>query len=642
MKFNAKGIRLLCALVLLIAMMPTVGIAAPVAGDQVDLIGIRAVDVKGDTQRIGVSVAKVRPVVLVFLDTACPVSTRYVPTLNKLHKQAHKRGIDFYGVLSDPAITWKEGMNFVNDFNIAFPVIMDTAGDLALRLGPRVSAEAFVISGDDILLYRGRIDDRFAAVSKLRTSFDSHDLRDLIKAVANNKEIKPYENEAVGCIHHTWSRGDEDSSKFGNVTYTRHVAPLLEANCVDCHQQGGVAPFSLENYKQSKRRHEMISYVTHERIMPPWKAVQGFGDFRGSRRLSTHQIALLKTWSENGAELGDADDTMPIVVRQTPKWRLGKPDMVLKMPEPFQVPADGDDIYRYFVLPTNLNEDQFLVALDFSPGDSSVVHHVNYMVDFEGRAHAEDAKDDEPGFSVFGTGSFMDYNAWGIGGWTPGADPYTLDDGVAIWFPKNGDFVLEVHYSLSGQATTDQSEVALYFAKDNISDYVDGVVIGTQDLEIPPGDDSYWRQFSMEIPAGLTLTDVTPHMHFLGREFIAMATLPDGSEIPIIRISDWDFRWQNTYSYRKPVYLPADSRIDVWVRYDNTAANLQNPAINPKVVKWGWETTDEMAELWIGFIPDSHEDRELIVQAADQSFYRSAYVSKKEINQLLARLPEIP
>ena len=103
-----------------------------------------------------------------------------------------------------------------------------------------------------------------------------------------------------------------------------------------------------------------------------------------------------------------------------------------------------------------------------------------------------------------------------------------------MWLPKGGDLVLEVHYHLNGKATADRSEVGFYFAREPVSRYVDGVVIGTQDLSIPPGEENYWRRFSMDVPSGMTLTDVTPHMHFLGREFIAIATLPDGSERPLI------------------------------------------------------------------------------------------------------------
>ena len=634
----ARRFPALLALGCLLAMFSTTAAAAPGAGDTVDLIGVRVTDVNGHHHRVGVSMGKVQPAVLVFLDTACPVATRYVPTLNKLHGDAQAKGVALYGVLSHPDITWQAGADFVDDFGIAFPVILDSAGDLALRLGPGVVSESFVISTADRLVYRGRIDDRFAAVGTLRTRISSHDLRTVMEAMADGGLSEPYATEAVGCFHHDWSRAGATGTGLEKITYNRHIAPLLEANCVECHRQGGIAPFSLEGYDEARRWHRMVTFMTGERLMPPWRAEQGFGAFRDARRLSDHQIALLESWSESGARRGDPADTMPVSVRYGSKWRLGEPDLVLRMPEPFDVPADGDDIYRYFVIPSGFTEDKVVTALDFSPGDPKVVHHANYLMDYGGRARAEDAKDDAPGFSVFGTGGFLDYNAWGIGGWTPGTDPYVLDKGLGMWLPKGGDLVLEVHYHLNGKATRDQSEVGVYFAKEPVSRYVDGVVIGTQDLGIPPGEENYWRRFSMTVPSGMTLTDVTPHMHFLGREFIAIATLPDGGETPLIRIADWDFRWQNTFAYREPVHLPAGSRIDAWVRYDNSADNPQNPALEPETVTWGWETTDEMSELWIGFVPDSPADRQSIVSASERSWYRSADVSDAEIARLVARI----
>ena len=634
----AKRLRALLALGCLLAISPTAALAAPGAGDTVDLIGARVTDVKGQHHRIGVSMGKVQPAVLVFLDTACPVATRYVPTLNKLHGEAQANGVALYGVLSNPAITWQASAEFVEDFGVTFPVILDSAGDLALRLGPRVMSESFVISTNDRVVYRGRIDDRFAAVGKLRTRIGSHDLRTVIQAMADGRQPEPYATEAVGCFHHDWSHAGASGTGLDEITYNRHIAPLLEANCVECHRDGGIAPFSLEGYDNAKRWHRMVSFMAGERLMPPWRAVPGFGAFRDARRLSDHQIALLASWSENGTLRGDADDIMPVSARSPSKWRLGEPDLVLSMSEPFPVPADGEDIYRYFVIPTGFAEDKVVTALEFSPGDAKVVHHANYLMDYSGRARAEDAKDDEPGFSVFGTGAFLDYNAWGIGGWAPGADPYVLDKGLGMWLPKGGDLVLEVHYHLNGKATTDRSEVGFYFAKEPVSRYVDGVVIGTQNLRIPPGEEHYWRRFSMDVPSGMTLTDVTPHMHFLGREFIAIATLPDGSERPLIRIADWDFRWQNTFAYREPVHLPAGSRIDAWMRYDNSADNPQNPAVEPETVTWGWETADEMSELWIGFVPDVPADRQKIVSASERSWYRPAHVSEAEIARLLARL----
>ena len=258
----AKRLRVLFALGCLLAMSSMTAAAAPGAGDTVDLIGVRVTDVTGHHHRIGVSTGKVQPAVLVFLDTACPVATRYLPTLNELHAEAEARGVSLYGILSNPAITWRESVDFVNDFGVAFPVILDSAGDLALRLGPRVMSESFVISTADRVVYRGRIDDRFAAVGRLRTRIASHDLRTVIEALGGGSQPEPSETEAIGCFHHAWDQPGASGTGLGEVTYNRHIAPLLEANCVECHRQGGIAPFSLEGYDNAKRWHRMVTFMT--------------------------------------------------------------------------------------------------------------------------------------------------------------------------------------------------------------------------------------------------------------------------------------------------------------------------------------------------------------------------------------------
>ena len=268
-------------------------------------------------------------------------------------------------------------------------------------LACRMTSESFVISTANRIVYRGRIDDRFAAVGRLRTRITSHDLRDIVEDVSRGGRAEPYETEAVGCFHYAWGELGEPGAGTGEVTWARHVAPLLQANCVEC-RRGGIAPFSLEGYDNAKRWHRMVAWMTDERLMPPWRPVPGSGEFRDARRLSARQIELLWTWSRTGARFGDPEDTMPISTRPVSKWRLGEPDLVLAMREPFEVPANGDDIYRYFVIPAEFAEDKVVVALDFSPGDPRVVHHANYLIDYEGRARAEDAKDEAPGFSVFG------------------------------------------------------------------------------------------------------------------------------------------------------------------------------------------------------------------------------------------------
>ncbi|MBC7528017.1 MAG: hypothetical protein H7308_10755 [Chthonomonadaceae bacterium] len=129
------------------------------------------------------------------------------------------------------------------------------------------------------------------------------------------------------------------SSAPPKVTFARDVAPILYKNCTPCHREGEVAPFSLKTYTDAKKRSRQIAEITQKRVMPPWSAVHGYGSFRDERRLTDPEIAVLKRWADTGASEGDCRGAPPLPSFPS-GWRLGKPDMIIKMPKSYAIPAD--------------------------------------------------------------------------------------------------------------------------------------------------------------------------------------------------------------------------------------------------------------------------------------------------------------
>ncbi|BBM83725.1 redoxin domain-containing protein [Candidatus Uabimicrobium amorphum] len=586
--------------------------------DEANIIGTRAVDTSGNVYKLGFEKG-LGPVAFVFLDTGCPISNRYAPQLNSIFDDSRSKGLSFYGIISDPYTSLTESSRFREKYKLRFPILFDSVGDLAEKLQPKTVPEAFVVNKQDIVAYRGRIDNRFSAVGKRSPKVTSHDLSEAIRSVAKTGMSSVKNTQAIGCIFEAWE------GELEEVTYTRNIEPILRANCIECHQPQGIAPFSLTTYKDTKRRARMVSYVTRNRIMPPWRAKAGHGNFRDEHILGDRQIAMLKKWAKSGRKKGAPQDAMPEVKTTAQKWRLGKPDKVITMPQEFSVPAEGEDIYRYFVIPNVFQEDQIITGLDFRPGDPQVVHHVIYYADYSGKARKADDNDPKPGFSVFGTGGFMEANneAYPLGGWAPGGAPYTLPPGYGIYLPKGQDIVLEIHYHLTGKATTDKSSLAVYFAKKPVDKFVDGIMMGTQNVDIPANKSDYWRHVSMEVPADMQLLDISPHMHYIGKEAKAVVTFPDGKKQSLLYVDDWDIRWQSNYVFREPVKIPAGSRIDTWFRYDNSADNAANPHSPPKNIKWGWQSNDEMCEMYFTIIA-ADKDKAKIQRAAYASWLRSA------------------
>ncbi|MEM7293295.1 MAG: hypothetical protein AAF420_07875, partial [Pseudomonadota bacterium] len=131
-------------------------------------------------------------------------------------------------------------------------------------------------------------------------------------------------------------------------------------------------------------------------------------------------------------------------------------------------------------------------------------------------------------------------------------------------------------------------------------------------------------QVYMDVSADIRLLAVSPHMHYIGKEVKAVATLPDGSQVPLIHIPNWDFRWQNVYMFREPLHLPAGSRVDAWFKFDNSSENPANPHIPPGRVRWGWASDEEMCELWMRFTADDIESLQRVRGAGSRSWGRGA------------------
>ncbi|OUS24239.1 hypothetical protein A9Q99_25230 [Gammaproteobacteria bacterium 45_16_T64] len=573
--------------VLLCTLFGSHSYAVPSTGSPTDIIGTRVIGTNGQFIRIGMDNG-ISPAALVFIDPSCAKTKDYLKDINRLHQSAHKQKIALYGVISSTTHTAKAAQAYVRKHNITAPVIYDGTGELTARLQPQISTESFMVNLSDQLIYHGNID-------KLSMAID---------ATGTDTAIKESNTATAGCPL------PKAQSLPKQVTYNQHIRPLINANCLTCHQDGGVAPFSLKSYTQSKPWAGMMAHVTQSRFMPPWKGISAPGHrFRNERRLTDREIALFSQWSKQGAKEGSIENLMPSPASDNSGWRLGKPDVLLTMDEAFEVPANGKDVYRYFVKKDAIPKDMVIVAVDFKPGDPAVVHHCNFFLDYDQRARKIDAKDPKPGFQVFGNG-FMDYfggssGQFPLGAWAPGGEPVKLPEGMGIPIPAGGDFVIEIHYHLNGKKTKDQSTVALYLAKKPIQKTVTGLFVGTQDVKIPAGEKNYWRHFYMDVSNDLDLIDIAAHMHYIGKDVKIVATLPDGAKKPLLMIKDWDIRWQNVYVYREPIFIPKGSRIDAWFSFDNSADNPANPFKKPVEMKWGWASDEEMAEIYLTVYPHS-------------------------------------
>ena len=139
-------------------------------------------------------------------------------------------------------------------------------------------------------------------------------------------------------------------------------------------------------------------------------------------------------------------------------------------------------------------------------------------------------------------------------------------------------------------------------------DQLGGTVAGFLAFDIPANTTPQFRAI-WNVKSDISLLNVWPHMHYLGRDWEITLERPDGSKENLIRIDDWDFNWQGSYTFPKYIKVPKGSVIRAAALYDNTLANPFNPSFPPVDVGWGEKTKDEMF-----FLPFTYVD----YQAGDE------------------------
>ena len=387
-------------------------------------------------------------------------------------------------------------------------------------------------------------------------------------------------------------------------TFYKDVLPILQNNCQTCHRPGEVAPMSLLTFEETRPWARAIKTAVGSRKMPPWFAEEGYGHFANERRLTTREIETINAWVDAGAPAGRAADAPPAIAFEN-GWNI-KPDMVIEMPKPFELPARGTINYKYIVVTGAFTEDQWVTAAEMRPGNAKVLHHGKVWVRPPGsrwmaKAVPGEAYERESHRDIMGSNAIEEGNDI-LGKFNPGLGAQRFDMlGAAKFVPKGSDLVFELHYTTSGEPTTDVSKLGLVFAKEPPNTrYFFHAGPTAMNLAIPAGDGN--AQVVSEITFGedASLVYAQPHMHLRGKDFELRVISPT-KQITTVLKGKWDFEWQMGYQYAEPVPLPKGSKLQLITHFDNSPANRFNPDPTKKVV-WGPQNWDEMSNSFIGVL----------------------------------------
>ena len=533
--------------------------------------------------------------VVAFTSTSCPISKKYLPTLVRLTHEFPASSCRFLLINPIANDSLDEIQPLLQNRELKAAYVHDKAGELQRQLPATSTADVLVIDSAHTLLYHGAIDDQYGlgySLEKPRQQF----LGNAIQAILAGKRPVIAATNAPGCAL------DKDGEKPATYAYTYHnrISRIVQNHCGDCHREGGSAPFTLSSRDDLLAHKAMIKQVVERGVMPPWFAAppaKGHASpFSNDGSLSTEDRADLLAWLQGDAPLGDTADA-PLPRRYPADWQIGKPDLVVQLPKPVAIKATGVMPYQFLRVELDLEEDRWVEAAEVKPTARAVVHHVLVFV------QTNDGKllGGRAGVSEEGHGFLAAY--------VPGNTFFEYEPGFAKRLPKGSKLVFQMHYTPNGKATTDQTELALRFAKQPPQHEVQVVGIANPRIRIPPGDGNYSNTANLRVPSDAMLMAFFPHMHLRGKAFRYEVSYPDQRQETLLDVPRYDFNWQLAYRRWEPLRLPAGSNLKVTGWFDNSDANPANPDPS-RTVTWGPQTYDEMLLGYIEYyLPTNRAER---------------------------------
>lgn len=405
------------------------------------------------------------------------------------------------------------------------------------------------------------------------------------------------------------------------LTFNKDIAPILFRNCAPCHRPGQAAPFPLLSYSDAKKHARQIGEVTASRYMPPWLPERGFGEFAHDRSLSAPEIERIQRWIADGASEGAPAD-LPPPPEWKSEWQLGPPDLVVQVPQPYQLRAEGKDVYRNLVVPIPNGTRRYVKGIEFRPGNYRVVHHAFVNVDTTRYSRHLAEKETPAGFDGMDLPETAQMPGGQLLGWQPGKQPYFSAPGLSWVLDKGTDLVLQLHLHPTGKPESVQPQVGFYFTDQPPTNTAYRIKLEYYKMDLPAGAKDYAVEQSYVLPIDVTLLRILPHAHYLAKEMRVYAVLPNENRQWLMFIKNWDFNWQGEYTCKTPVPLSKGTKLVMNFSYDNSAANVHNPHQPPQRVQYGLESTDEMASCSFQVLPNVPEERKKLAEDFYQHYAR--------------------
>jgi hypothetical protein len=421
------------------------------------------------------------------------------------------------------------------------------------------------------------------------------------------------------------------------TSFHQDIKPIIHKNCAVCHHNKGSGPFNLLTYKDVSKRANMILEVVETKYMPPWPADPSYREFLNQKVLHKEEIMLIKKWIKDGLQIGIKDD-----LEFKPPIKLDtQADMIVNMDKSYVTNGLNRDEFLMMKFPLILEKDTFIKYIEFIPGNNQIVHHINaHLITYE--SHQKENIFNNPRY--VNTEQFSDEESFkkldilnddgtyptltpSVSNYLPGSESFQYPKGIGGFKAKKKNIILvnDFHYGPTNEPFKDSSYFKIYF--DSIAPVrpIQEIQLGTfgiSDIEPPliiPANEIKKFKTSAIITRDISMLTINPHMHLLGKSFKAYAINLYNDTIPLIKIDDWNFRWQYFYTFKNPLKITGGSEIVVEATYDNTIKNPDNPFNPPRLIservgfngQGSMRTTDEMLQFIINYLPYQKGDENI-------------------------------
>lgn len=457
--------------------------------------------------------------------------------------------------------------------DITLRVLMDDTQLVAEELGISRTAEVVILDPTaKEVVYRGALNDRFAEGSRARRAKE-HYVADALTAMLGEEEIT---------VEQLASKGDAieftvDAAHAESLSYADDIAPILKERCVTCHMEGGIAPFAMSSHQMVQGWSPMIRETLYTKRMPPGQIDNEYVEaFHDVNHITIEETQKLVSWINAGSPNNGNSDPLAEYRPEIVKWKRGEPDIIIPIPEQ-RIPATGVQDYRNLMVPLELEEDIWVKAVDFTPGDTTVLHHIIAF------SYGPDGLNE---FEVLNQGI-------GLGAYAPGNSLNTYPEGAGYPLKAGGGLMLQMHYTTSGKEAIDASEIGLYLWDEEPERPILGGSAADLDIHIEPNEADHEMVATKKFRKDSLLTMVGPHMHYRGYDANFKLVYPDGKVEEVLNVPNYQFNWQKTYDFKEPKFLPAGTEMVFRATFDNSSNNPFNPDPS-STISWGEQTWQEM------------------------------------------------